>query len=117
MMSVPEALKDAIANFIATNDLAAPQLELLERVLDAPKERELADRIPLYPPRTAKRESLCQLRWRHLQSVSTMARSNDSRADLFKVLRKNYEHFFRKSPPSPKRRGSERRDAKGLHRP
>ncbi len=23
-----------------------------------------------------------------------MARSNDSRSDLFKVLRKNYEHFF-----------------------
>jgi hypothetical protein len=70
------------------------QIELLERILNPPAERELADRIPLYPAKTAKRQSLCELRWRHLQSVSTMARSNDSRADLFKVLRGNYEHFF-----------------------
>jgi hypothetical protein len=70
------------------------QIELLERILNPPAERELAARIPLYPHRTAKRESLCQLRWIHLQSVSTMARSNDNRADLFRVLRKNYEHFF-----------------------
>jgi hypothetical protein len=48
-------LKDALAQFIATNDLAAPQIELLERVLNPPAERKLADRIPLYPPRNAKR--------------------------------------------------------------
>jgi hypothetical protein len=68
-------LKHAITQFIATNDLAPQQLELAERILNAPKPgRELADRIPLYPHRTAKKESLCQLRWRHLQHVTTMAR-------------------------------------------
>jgi hypothetical protein len=60
------------------------QIELLERVLNPPAERELADRIPLYPPKTAKRESLCQLRWRHLDHVDSMARNNTPRAETMK---------------------------------
>jgi hypothetical protein len=48
----------------------------------------------IYPPKTAKRESLMELRWRHLDHVDSMARGNSSLADLRQTLRKNYEHFF-----------------------
>jgi hypothetical protein len=48
----------------------------------------------LYPPKTAKRESLMELRWRHLDHVDSMARGNSSPAELRKTLRKNFEHFF-----------------------
>ena len=48
----------------------------------------------LYPPKTAKRESLMELRWRHLDHVDSMARGNLTRAALRNTLRKNYEHFF-----------------------
>jgi hypothetical protein len=70
------------------------QIELLERILNPPAERELADRIPLYPPTTAKRESLFQLRWRHLDHVDSMARDNTPRAETMKILCDNYEHFY-----------------------
>ena len=48
----------------------------------------------LYPPKTAKRESLCQLRWRHLDSVDSLARGNSTRAELRETLCNNFEHFF-----------------------
>ena len=48
----------------------------------------------LYPPKTAKRESLMELRWRHLDHVDSMARGNASRAELRKTLCNNFEHFF-----------------------
>jgi len=70
------------------------QIELLERVLNPPVERELADRIPLYPPKTAKRESLCELRWRHLDHVDDIARRDTPRAETMKVLLRNYEWFY-----------------------
>jgi hypothetical protein len=92
-------LKEAIDQLIASTDLASQQLELLERVLkglNSPEpERRLADRIPLYPSRRAKRESLCQLRWRHLQSVTAMARDPDyDRDETMAKLLGNYEWFF-----------------------
>jgi hypothetical protein len=88
-------LKDALAQFIATNDLASQPLELAERILNSPKQQRLADRIPLYPHRTAKKESLCQLRWRHLQHVTTMARDPSyDRDETEKKLLQNFEYFF-----------------------
>jgi hypothetical protein len=70
------------------------QIELLERVLIPRAERELADRIPLYPPKTAKRASLCELRWGHLDHVDAMARDSAPRAETMKVLLGNYEWFY-----------------------
>jgi hypothetical protein len=87
-------LKDAITQFIVAIDPAEPQLELLERVLNPPAERDLAARIPLYPPKTAKRASLCELRWRHLDHVDDMARRNTDRAETMTVFLRNYEYFF-----------------------
>src|SRR5882672_6691066 len=48
----------------------------------------------LYPHRTAKRDSLCELRWRHLDQVDSMARGNETLDELYAVLLKNFEHFY-----------------------
>ena len=46
-----------------------------------------------------------QLRWRHLDHVTSMARGNQSRAELREILCKNFEYFFR--GPLRKRRRDE----------
>src|ERR1700730_13058353 len=48
----------------------------------------------LYPPRNAKRTSLMQLRWRHLDSITSMAMGDSSIAELQDVLTSNFDHFF-----------------------
>jgi|SRR5882724_9683947 len=55
----------------------------------------------LYPHRNAKRDSLCELRWRHLDQVDSAARSNESVDDIVRSLRAGFEHFF---PPIRKRK-------------
>jgi len=48
----------------------------------------------LYPHRTAKRDSLMELRWRHLDQVDSMARGDSSLDELYATLLKNFEHFY-----------------------
>ncbi len=48
----------------------------------------------LYPPKTAKRESLMELRWRHLQSVTAMAMSDATIPELQATLTQNFNWFF-----------------------
>jgi hypothetical protein len=48
----------------------------------------------LYPHKTAKRESLMQLRWRHLDHVQTMAVSDATIPELQAHLTQNFDWFF-----------------------
>jgi hypothetical protein len=85
-------LKEAIAKFIATNDLAAPQLELLERILNASKPER---KHPEMPPFTQKRESLMQLRPRHLVWVEELGiRETYDRSDMHEFMTTNYNLLF-----------------------
>jgi hypothetical protein len=86
------ALKEAIKQLIATSDPADPRLEFLQRILNAPKpERE----HPEMPPFTRKRESLMQLRPRHLEKVDRIARrAYYDRADMHEFLLQNYDRLF-----------------------
>ncbi len=85
-------LKEAIAQFIATHDLAAQPLELLERILDAPPPERVH---PEMPPFTKKRESLMQLRPRHLLWVEELGiRENYDRADMHEYMLTNWNFLF-----------------------
>jgi hypothetical protein len=48
----------------------------------------------LYPSRKAGRESLMELRWRHLDHVDDMARSGQSIDELHEKLLSGFEHFY-----------------------
>jgi hypothetical protein len=48
----------------------------------------------LYPHKTAKRGSLMQLRWRHLDSVQSMAMGESSIVELQERLTQNFDRFF-----------------------
>ena len=88
-------LKHSIEAFLQTMSPNDPRREMLERCMNPPAERELANQLPLYPSRKAKRESLCQLRWKHLQHVDSMACDPDyNRSELHDKLLGNFDYFF-----------------------
>jgi hypothetical protein len=47
-----------------------------------------------YPPRNAKKHSLFELRWRHLDSITSMAMGDSSIPELLECLSQNFDHFF-----------------------
>lgn len=79
------------ARYDRDNDVEA--LEMLKHFI-ASRPKTPAHIPPLYPPRWAKRESLMELRWKHLDHVDDMASREFDRAETFRILRNNYEHFY-----------------------
>ena len=48
----------------------------------------------LYPSRKARRDSLCELRWRELEHVDAMARSNETIDELHAKLLSGFTYFY-----------------------
>jgi hypothetical protein len=85
------ALKEAIRQRIATSDPADPRLELFERALRAPSERKHPEMLPF----TRKRESLMQLRPRHLVWVEELGiREHYDRAGMHEYMCAHYDALF-----------------------
>jgi hypothetical protein len=86
-------LDHAINQLIVTADLASQQIELLQRVLNAPKpERRHA---PMQTFKFGPRRSLCELRPRHLVWVEEIgvAESYD-RSEMHDYLMEHYDRLF-----------------------
>jgi hypothetical protein len=86
-------LKHALTQFIATNDLAAQQLELAERILNSPKPEMRAH--PMQTFNFGKRTSLMELRPRHLVWVEEIGVSEHyDRSEMHDYMMENYDRLF-----------------------
>jgi hypothetical protein len=94
-------LKDALAQFIATDDLAPQQLELAERILNSPKPEKRAH--PMQTFNFGKRTSLMELRPRHLVWVEEIGVADHyDRSEMHDYMMEHYDRLFGRLRPKAK---------------